>query len=300
VPYHQNVYDLLQLEPGESPEAARMIAEHEAAHGPLPAAVREWYLVPSVVPLVPSPESQAHPAALHGLFTDCEGTLWCDFSNLDHPTPLASVLREFALLSGGQTRPYVPVLLESQCAPRWWVEVNETSDPRVWSDNDNEHPDDWVVVADSFSQFLTDWFTRYYLLDWTPCSRNSSGAQSRGVPRSLKPYANGLWLRTPAEPFAPPVIDYLTDHLGEPERTPRPGEVTTYTFRPDGGTVRVTADHPSLTGGLSAWWLHAESPERLAELGRLLLPWGTLRETLRADTDPAREVLEQLRGASSS
>ena len=29
IPYHQNVYDLLQIEPGASPEAARMIAEYE-------------------------------------------------------------------------------------------------------------------------------------------------------------------------------------------------------------------------------------------------------------------------------
>ncbi|MCI0700989.1 MAG: hypothetical protein L0241_07895 [Planctomycetia bacterium] len=49
VPYHQNVYDLLQLEPGESPEAARMIAEHEAQHGSLPASVKEWYLGPNLV-----------------------------------------------------------------------------------------------------------------------------------------------------------------------------------------------------------------------------------------------------------
>jgi hypothetical protein len=49
VPYHQNVYDLLQLEPGESPEAAQLIAEHEARHGPVPASVREWYLVPQVL-----------------------------------------------------------------------------------------------------------------------------------------------------------------------------------------------------------------------------------------------------------
>ena len=49
VPYHQNVYDLLQLEPGVCPKAARMIATHEARHGPLPASVREWYRVPGVV-----------------------------------------------------------------------------------------------------------------------------------------------------------------------------------------------------------------------------------------------------------
>ena len=51
VPYHQNVYDLLDLEPGVCPVASRMIADHEAEYGPLPASVREWYCVPKMVPL---------------------------------------------------------------------------------------------------------------------------------------------------------------------------------------------------------------------------------------------------------
>lgn len=107
-------------------------------------------------------------------------------------------------------------------------------------------------------------------------------------------YANGLWLRSPAEPFEPAVIDFLIDQFGEPERTPRPGNVTTYTFRPDGSIIRITADEPKLGGGLSAWWVHADTPEKLAELARLIVPFGTLRETLRADTDPARNVLQSL------
>ena len=57
---------------------------------------------------------------------------------------------------------------------------------------------------------------------------------------------------------------------------------------------RQTADEPGLGGALSAWWLHAESPERLAELTRLVLPFGTLRDTLRADTDAARDALERV------
>jgi hypothetical protein len=49
VPYHQNVSDLLRIESGVCPKAARMIATHEARHGPLSASVREWYRVPGVV-----------------------------------------------------------------------------------------------------------------------------------------------------------------------------------------------------------------------------------------------------------
>jgi len=93
------------------------------------------------------------------------------------------------------------------------------------------------------------------------------------------------------------VIDCLTEQFGEPERAAREGDVTTYTFRPNGGTVRVTADQPALTGALSAWWVHADTPERLAEFPRMLTPWGTLRDTHRADTDAARALLSAVRAS---
>jgi hypothetical protein len=94
------------------------------------------------------------------------------------------------------------------------------------------------------------------------------------------------------------VIDYLIDHLDEPERIARPTGVTVYMFHPDGGSVRVTADAPSVAGGLSAWWVHAETEDRLADLARLLLPWGTLGETLTSATRAGKSVLEQVKSAS--
>src|SRR4051812_14214082 len=96
VPYHQNIYDLLGIEPGACPEAARMIAEHEAAHGPLPASVREWYLVPNAVPL--------RPGRLVEEWDVKRGTIWFEYSDIDNPVALASVLAEFA-----ETRTGVPV-----------------------------------------------------------------------------------------------------------------------------------------------------------------------------------------------
>ena len=42
VPYHQSVFDLLNIEPQESPQARAMIEAHEARSGTLPAAVRQW------------------------------------------------------------------------------------------------------------------------------------------------------------------------------------------------------------------------------------------------------------------
>src|SRR5687768_5540217 len=92
VPYHQNVYDLLQIEPGESPEAARMIAEHEATHGSLPASVREWYLVPNVGPLVAVIDADPD----RWWITDSFGQRLPNGTRPEEPYPLAEVLRAFA------------------------------------------------------------------------------------------------------------------------------------------------------------------------------------------------------------
>src|SRR5262245_60067770 len=146
IPYHQNVYDLLQLEPGESPEAARMIAEHEAAHGPLPAAVREWYSVPDVVLLRPTPDDWGD------LWNLCPGTLWWEFSNEDPAEPLPDVLTQFVGVRNRPEFPYVRVLNENQGVVRWWVKVTGSDDPPVWCDNDREDdPNEWAEVAESFS-----------------------------------------------------------------------------------------------------------------------------------------------------
>lgn len=162
------------------------------------------------------------------------------------------------------------------------------------------HDRGWHALGTS-SEVLAAWFAEYYDHEFTPLSYNGNEGYELGNDPKLappKPYCNGLWLRTPADPFAPAVIDYLAEAFDEPERTPRPGNVTTYTFRPPGGTVRITADEPGLGGALSAWWIHADTPERLAELSRLILPFGTLRDTLRADTEPARVVLNTLRSTA--
>src|SRR5262249_11954973 len=143
-------------------------------------------------------------------------------------------------------------------------------------------PNNWHKENDCFSGFVADLVSGTHF--WPGCYDEAA----------FPGFRNGLWLRTPDEPFQPPVIDFLTDLFGEPHRAPRPGDVTTYTFQPGNGTIRVTADHPARTGALSAWWVHADTPERLAEFARMLLPWGTLRDTLRADTDPAREVLKSV------
>jgi len=274
VPYHQNVYDLLQIEPGESPEAARMIAEHEAQHGPLPASVREWYLVPNMVLLVWGNQA----------LTQFRETIWFDPHEFYRAFPLNQVLHACAV--GHQ----VPIMDEHQGVTNWMIELDGTDDPPVLCDHGEGES--------TFSAFIGQWFAFLYMVgEWLPSGLRRPPTIKQIQTHPAKPYTNGLWLRVADEPFQPPVIDFLTDQFGEPKRTLRPGGVTTYTYRPPGGTIRITADEPALTGGLSAWWVHAETPERLAEFAAILLPWGTLRETLRADTDPARDVLKRVRGA---
>jgi hypothetical protein len=270
IPYHQNVYDLLEIEPGESPEAARKIAEHESRCGPLPASVKEWYLVPGVVALKPG--RSGSEVGWYG-------------SNDDPPRPLPQVLARIARRPTDVPRSYICFMDGHLGECRYFFKLNGTSDPPVYNDYGRPNHLEWVRLATTFSEYLIDCFVQNH--EQNVLLRNGRDRLDEPPP----PYGNGLWLRTPAEPFQPPVIDFLTDHFGDPQRTPRPGNVTTYTFHPPSGTIRVTADEPALTGGLSAWWVHADSRERLAEFARLLLPWGTLRTTLRADTDPARAVL---------
>src|SRR5947209_4301104 len=260
VPYHQNVYDLLGIEPGEWPEAARLIEKHEFEYGPLPASVREWYLVPNVVSLDP----------LRG---NWQGPRWA-FDD-DPPRSLPAVLDEFARASERRARADVWLMTGHQQECRYFLRLNGRNDPPVFDDSGSRSKRDWREMAPTFSEFVLLCFV----------VRQESTVRLWEFHRPdevLPPYHNGLWLRVPDEPFQPPVIDFLIDQFGEPQRTPRPGNVTTHTFRPPGGTIRVTADEPALTGALSAWWVHAHTAERLAEFAELLLPWGTLRETLRA------------------
>jgi hypothetical protein len=287
VPYHQNVYDLLQIEPGDSPEALRMIAEHEAKHGTLPASVKEWYLVPNVVPLTAARRSSATRS----------GTFWYEFSNQDWAESLDQVLAAIANPRKASRRRFAQIMSENQGVVRWYLLLTKADDPPVWCDNEEEDdPRAWSEFASSLSTFTFEWFAQYYVQDFTPISKYQYGRPKGEDPASVKPFVNGLWLRAPDEPFQPPVIDFLIDKFGEPKVTPRPGNVSTFTFRPQGGTIRVTADEPTLSRGLSAWWIHADTPKRLEDFARLLMPWGKLSDTLRADTNSAREVLTRVHG----
>lgn len=311
VPYHQNVYDLLQIEPRALTDASQAIREWESTTGnSFPRAMAEWYTADA---------EMRYGENFQQIWNVSLVQLWSEFSNAEQAFSLAD-------LFGSHNRPehlwsepdgydetaypcpFFRLIFENQGNWCLFAYADGSEDPPVFATEGEygpwlySRPDlnlghGWQTVG-SFTSLLMSWFAEYYIeASFVPRSFNSTGVISRREgPAPPKPYLNGLWLRVPDEPFAPPVIDFLTEQLGEPERVARPGNVTTYTFRPAGGTIRVTADEPALTGALSAWWVHADTPERLAEFARLLSPWGTLRDTLRADTDAARAVLQSLRG----
>src|SRR6516162_77229 len=101
VSYYQSLFDLLEIQPGRSSDALHMIAEHEAAHGPLPAAVRDWYSTENVVGLWPV-EGEHHDQRM----------LWYEYSNEDHPQRLSVVLAGFAATPSSLEPFRVRVLVE--------------------------------------------------------------------------------------------------------------------------------------------------------------------------------------------
>jgi hypothetical protein len=302
VSYHQNVFDLLDYEPLVSAAALRRIKACERRCGrPLPASLRDWYTTAGVVLLDGDP------------YGGEAGYLWHEYSNADHAVPLADVLRGFELVHAprryGQDlrrdgirfrtgQRFVRVLIENQAVVRWWVEVNGSDDPPVWVDNESPRLNDWGQVSPTFSAFLFDWFAGYYKQDFTPLSHHYYRTRGRRPdrPPPPKPYLNGLHLRAPREPaLLPPHIDYLIDHFDEGPHLAWPKGPTTYRFAVPDARLRVTTDGWRLKGGRSAWWLHADSAEALADLARRAGQVGTLGQALLADTVAARDVLVRLR-----
>lgn len=309
VPYHQNVYDLLLIEPRRLAKATRQIRDWERRTGyRFPPALAELYTTEAAI-----------PCGLDGtkLWVLPLVEVWHQYSNSEPPTSLGRVLqhRDRPERVGGsvESGTYFRVQVENQGCWLIYVRLSGEDDPPTYATDGGPFflslgraasNAEWRRLG-TFSEVLFAWFAFYYhgLLaeieeSFVPLLYMSHAAMRDEQEAPPKPYRNGLWLRTPAEPFAPPVIDFLTEQFGEPERAPREGDVTTFTWRPNGGTIRVTADHAAHPEPLSAWWVHATAPEQLAEFARILTPWGTLAQTLRADTEPARAVWNPARAGA--
>jgi hypothetical protein len=306
VSYHQSVFDLLDLQPPESPEARGMIEASEGRSGRrLPETVREWYLTDRVVALREDDDWDARAR-------NQKEHLWYDYSNMDWPEPLQAVLRQFEgglrEVSDGDEKPpagSVRVMHENQGVCRWYVLPDGSDDPAVFVDEDYDFERKqvvrWVKVADHFSSFVFDWIAGHYFEGWTPLSECSRDATGRLRSRREKPYRNGLWLYAPhAAALAPPCLDYLIENLAEGPCRQIAGGVMQYQFRNDDGRLRVTTDSYGEDGGVSAWWLHADSEEGLFHLARRVLWCSDPGKSLRHWTKAARPVIDRLRPGSAN
>jgi hypothetical protein len=309
VPYHQNVYDLLDLEPGVCPVASRMIADHEAEFGPLPASVREWYCVPNMVPLV-----SERPG-------DQEGTLWFEYSNAEPSEPLADVLGRFGRLARGRKPEdgeppgsYVMLKVENQAVVRWWIELDESDDPAVLEDQGQPaNPSYWDLLTGEFSEFARRWILFYHGQEFTPLSARYNLDPSKQSQNLVpKPNETTHWLCTPATPYPVPLIDFLTDTLGEPTvRTPSfpkprreshyttdlfgdpiPARTTTgvsqFTFPSADGLIRLTTDNLDHPSPHAAWWVAGHTREAFERLRGLLVPWNCFGPVVRTSGDASR------------
>ena len=278
VPYHQNVYDLLDLEPGVCPIVSRMIADHEAEYGPLPASVREWYCVPNMVPL----ERRTDPFDLRWQ----HGTLWFDYGNSYDCVPLPVVHDQFARLIRGleshESEPIEYMLLKVQ-HPQvvlWRHTLDSYPDPPVYDGCDPHR----LRTFDRFSEFTWDWFKYYHAQECTPISTRENW-QHEGATLAPKPNENSLWLCTPATPYPIPVIDFLTEQLGEPTLRPVNDRVSQLSFATDDGLIRLTTDNLDHPNPHAAWWVAGQTPEAFGRLRDLLRPWNCFGPVVRTSAD---------------
>jgi hypothetical protein len=292
VSYHQNVFDLLDLDPVH---LGRRSSRGEDTLGALPDSLGEWYGYEAAVP--------ASGRIGEELWRDrhyAAGHLWHDFSDGDHPWSwecLADQLQGRAV-NGFSPRPgHLYVLTDRLGRGNWLVELRG-DDPIVWRDNNARSSSAWQRQG-PFSTFLFDWIAGFYRLPSTPLSGRRGYARAPAGPWALRPkkYLEGVWLRAPREPaLAPPLLDLLIESFDDEQRQARPDGPTTHRFCSPRMALTVTTDAWGDPEGHSAWWLHAQTPEALAELVRRVWPIGNLADTLQGPAEEARRVLQRCRG----
>ncbi len=250
VPYHQNVYDLLNLIPQVSAVADRMIRTHEHRHHALPAAVREWYCVRNIVPL-----TSRHIA---------RPSLWSQYSNMDCPLPLNIVLRQVAKIDDRPAGRLLRIMGECQNVGDWRVEFNGTDDPPVWSyDPWHRNPgQEYLLASDTFSGFVWNWiaqFHQFYKLH----------SPLPGQHYLTEYWAAGNEVLCPAS-----IIRQLTEQYSKPDVRETGLGTMCHTFQLTTGVVRVTFANLNALVLQSSWWVFAEKKSEFRQIMRSLSKLG--------------------------
>jgi hypothetical protein len=271
VSYHQNVFDLLDVQTAQVGRRLRWRAPNELEQWRgLPASLREWYGCAAAVP-----ESGQIGDDLWCDHHYAAGYLWHDFSDGDHPWSGDCLRRQ---LAGERVNGFAPLpghlyVLTARIGGSSWLVERQGDDPVVWRDNGSRTPADWTREG-PFSDFLFRWFAFFYKSEQTPLS-GRKGARGPAGPWAFQPkkHLTGVWLRAPREPpLAPPLCDLLIDSFEDEERSTGPDGPARWCFRSPGMVLTVTTDSWDDPAGHSAWWLHAETLPALEELARRVAP----------------------------
>jgi hypothetical protein len=231
-----------------------MIERHERQHGPLPAAVREWYSVKGIVPL-----TERRPAT---------PSIWYQYSNTDPPEPLSHVLRRAARLDDRPAGRLVRIMGECQNVGDWRAEFDGSDDPPVWS-YDPHHRDpgeEYLLAAATFSEFVWNWVAEFHQF------------YKQVQPLPDQPHIDGEWAAGSLSGPAGPVVAALKAQLGNPEMTSVGLGQTRAEFRADGAIARLTY------GGSTrdvALWVLAATPARLRRVTQMTAQFGPQAGNLR-------------------
>ena len=270
--YHQNTFDLLNRRLAVSPKLLRQLERREQSSGQrFPASLRQWYMLDEAL------------ATLR------------QYSNEDNPVGLTDIIADFSRASRPripESQRYVLLMKENQGCCYWFAQPNGTDDPPVvigdYLRQHGERTRDVAVnpCAASFSEFVFQWVWERFAETWLDPVWGHSWPN----------YGNGLWLRSPREDALPgPVSDFLYENLigRDPDRDEH--GLLTYHFYTPTQRLRVTTDRHDVPGGKSAWWLHADTEEDLAQLAQLIVPWLNLSQTLSSETAAGKKVLAGMR-----
>jgi hypothetical protein len=169
---------------------------------------------------------------------------------------------------------------ENQGVCTWAVKLDGADDPPV------------VVEVDSIDNAVSPAEVR-----WEPCAGSfSTFTYCRAWDHGQCLADISVGAQAQDRSLAPGDLALLRSHFSEGPRTYGHPGVTNYRFFTRNSAILIwDGEDDKCRGGQADWWLMANTEEALLGLLRRVWDCGTLRETLYADDQRSRELLERLR-----